>query len=269
VEVVRSEAGPSRGGAVVTGASQGIGAAIARELAATGLGVIVNYCTSPEMADKVVADIVQTGGSAKAVQGDMARPEQAEALVDACLSEFGGCDVLVNNAARIQFASFWDRSDDWAETFNVNVGGLLATSRRAAEAMKEAGRGSIVHVSSVGATAALHNRTAYVGSKGAVEAMTRSMAIELAPHGIRVNCVAPGSIHVDRHDRMGVDYGSLWKDSIPLGREGQPHEVASVVSFLASEAASYVTGQVIHIDGGLLACARQPAPEDLRRAGVI
>ncbi|HEY0330762.1 MAG TPA: glucose 1-dehydrogenase [Rhodopseudomonas sp.] len=240
--------------ALVTGASKGIGAAIALQLAAEGAAVAVNYASSKQGADAVVAKIVAKGGKAVAVHGDLADPKAVTSLVAETVKTLGPIDVLVNNAGVYEMLPLEAITPQhFHNQFNVNVLGLLLVSQEAARHFS-AGGGSIINISSGVSTFAPANSAVYTGTKAAVDAITSVLAKELAPRKIRVNAVNPGMVVTEGVIKAGFDQGDMRKfiESItPLGRVGKAEEIASVVSFLASDGASYVTGETLHVTGGL------------------
>jgi 3-oxoacyl-[acyl-carrier protein] reductase len=238
--------------ALVTGAQQGIGRGIGLALARAGADVGINYLDDAGAAEKVAQEVRAAGPRAVVVQGDVARPEQAEAMVATVVRECGALDVLVNNAGMFPRVPFLEmRESDWDFVLDINLKGSFFCAQAAARAMIAAGRrGAIVNLASAairGAPRGVH----YSASKGGVVAMTRAMALELAPHGIRVNAIAPGLTDTaqPRYGHSEAELAELAR-AIPLGRMGQPDDVASVAVFLASEAARFVTGQTIHVNGG-------------------
>ncbi|MFI5078353.1 MAG: SDR family NAD(P)-dependent oxidoreductase [Vicinamibacteria bacterium] len=239
--------------AIVTGASKGIGAAIARHLADAGAAVVVNYATSKEGAESVVADITRAGGRAIAVQADVARPEQIERLFAETKQAFGRLDILVNNAGVYEFAPLEDITPEhFHRQFDLNVLAVLLASR-AAVAQFGADGGSIVNISSFASTAAPAQTAVYSASKAAVDAVTRSLAKELGPRGIRVNAVNPGMVETEGVHAAGIDASDFRKQleaQTPLGRIGQTQDVAPAVVFLASPEAGWITGETLGISGG-------------------
>ncbi len=239
--------------AIVTGASKGIGAAIAKSLAANGASVVVNYASSKEGADKVVAAITAAGGKAVAVKGSVAKAADAKAIVDAAIKTYGHLDVLVNNAGVYDMKPLEEITEEhYHQIFDVNVLGLLLVTQEAAKHLPKGG--SIVNVSSVVSRITPPNSAVYTGTKGAVDAITGVLAKELGPKGIRVNSVNPGMVETEgTHSAgfIGSDFENWAVSSTPLGRIGQPHDIASVVTFLASDDAGWLTSQLLIASGGM------------------
>jgi 3-oxoacyl-[acyl-carrier protein] reductase len=239
--------------AIVSGASKGIGAAIAEKLAEEGAAVVVNYASSARQAEAVVERIRAKGGKAKAVQADLSRPAEARKLVKAAIEEFGKADILVNNAGVFEFlplAAVQEAHFD--RQFNLNVKGLLFATQAAASAFGEAG-GSVINISSVASLSPPPNGSVYSATKAAVDALTKSLAAELGPRKILVNSVLPGLTETEGTNVMeGSDQiRAQLVPQTPLGRIGQPSDIANVVAFLASGEAGWITGQVIPVSGGL------------------
>jgi 3-oxoacyl-[acyl-carrier protein] reductase len=239
--------------AIVTGASKGIGAAIAKGLAAVGASVVVNYASSREGADRVVAEIAAKGGKAVAVEADVSKAADVRRLFDETKKAFGSLDVLVNNAGVYRFAPIEEvTEDEFHRTFNINVLGVLLTSR---EAMKHFGPdgGSVINISSVASTSPTPSAVVYSATKGAVDAITRVLAKELGSKKIRVNAIKPGGVETEGVHTLGV-IGSEFEQQMvartPLGRLGQPDDIASVAVFLASAASGWMTGETISVGGG-------------------
>ena len=239
--------------AVVTGASKGIGAAIARQLATEGAAVVVNYATSKDGADRVVADITRRDGKAVAVQADVAKEPDVRRLFAEAKKAFGRLDILVNNAGIYEFSPLEDVTEEhFHKQFDLNVLGLLLASKEAVKHFDSAG-GSIVNISSVVATAALPQASVYSGTKAAVDAITRSLAKELGPKKVRVNAVNPGMVETEGVHAQGIpdsDFRRQFEAQAPLGRIGQPADVAPAVAFLASDDAGWITGETWHVAGG-------------------
>jgi len=238
--------------AVVTGASKGIGAEIARELAKEGAAVVVNYSASREHADRVVADITKAGGRAVAVQANIAKKADIERLFTETKKAFGRVDVLVNNAGIYEAAPVGEITEDnFHRQFNLNVLGLILASQEAVKYFgPEAGR--IINISSVVATYSMPNTTVYNATKAAVDSVTRTMAKELGPKKIRVNSVNPGMVETEGLHASGFIASSKDMASItPLGRIGQPQDIAPAVVFLASGDSSWITGETFYVSGGV------------------
>jgi 3-oxoacyl-[acyl-carrier protein] reductase len=239
--------------ALVTGASKGIGAEIALQLAAQGAAVAVNYASSKSGADAVVAKIAAQGGKAVAVHGNLTDPSAAKAVVDATVQALGPIDVLVNNAGVYEMLPLDAITPEhFHRQFDLNVLGLLLVSQQAARQFA-AGGGSIINISSGISTLAPPNSAVYTATKAAVDAITAVLARELAPRKIRVNAVNPGMVVTEGVKTAGYDQGEMrqWIEATtPLGRVGNAEEIAAVVAFLASEGASYVTGETLHVTGG-------------------
>jgi 3-oxoacyl-[acyl-carrier protein] reductase len=239
--------------AVVTGASKGIGAGIARGLAAEGAAVVVNYASSKAGADKVVADIKGAGGQAVAVKGDVAIAADVKRLFAETKKTFGALDVLVNNAGVYAFGPLEDvTEDEFHREFNTNVLGTLLATREALAHFRPEG-GSVINISSVVSEMALPNAVVYSATKGAVDSITRGLSKELAPRKIRVNTIAPGGVETEgthAGGMIGSDFEKQIVSQTPLGRIGQPDDIARVAVFLASSESSWLTGERISASGG-------------------
>ncbi len=238
--------------AVVTGASKGIGAGIAKTLAVAGAAVVVNYSSDKQGADKTVAAIEQQGGKAVAVQGDVSKAADVARLFAETQNAYGQLDILVNNAAVFSFAPLEAiTEDEFHRQFNVNVLGTILTTREAVKYFGEGG-GSIVNLTSVASVGAMPTAGVYSASKSAVDTLTRIFAMELAPRKIRVNAVAPGATATEGAAAMGMpeEMMNAMIASIPMGRIGQPADIAQSVLFLASEDSAWITGERITASGG-------------------
>jgi 3-oxoacyl-[acyl-carrier protein] reductase len=240
--------------AVVTGASKGIGAGIAKGLAAAGASVVVNYASSKEGAERVVKEITGKGGKALAVQGDVAKAADVKRLFAETKKAFGTLDVLVNNAGIYQFAPLESvTEEEFHREFNTNVLGLILATREAVKYFGDNG-GSVINVGSVASRVTPPNTVVYSATKGAVDAVTGVLARELGPKKIRVNSINPGGVETEGTHTAGVVGSDFQKQLIaqtPLGRFGQPDDIAPVAVFLASDDSGWLTGEVLKASGGL------------------
>jgi 3-oxoacyl-[acyl-carrier protein] reductase len=240
--------------AIVTGASKGIGAEIARHLAGEGASVVVNYSSAKEGADRVVDEITKRGGKAIAVQADVANKGDVEHLFAAGKKAFGQLDILVNNAGVYQFAPLEEVTEaEFHREFNTNVLGLILATQEAVKHFRAEG-GSVINISSVASSLTPPNSVIYSGTKGAVDAITRALAKELGPKKIRVNAINPGTIETEGYQTIGMPGSDFEKQALaqtPLGRVGQPRDVAQVALFLASSESGWVTGETVRAAGGL------------------
>lgn len=239
--------------AIVTGASKGIGAAVAKSLAALGASVVVNYASSKEGAVKVVEAIAAAGGKAVAVKGDVSEAADARAIVEAAIENYGRLDVLINNAGVYEMKPLEEiTAEHFHAIFDIDVLGLLLISKEAAKHLGKGG--SIVNIGSAVTRITPPGSAVYTAAKGAVDAITGVLARELGPKGIRVNSVNPGMVETEGSRSAGY-IGSSFQDWIvgqtPLGRIGQPQDIASVAAFLATEDAGWLTGQQLIASGGM------------------
>jgi 3-oxoacyl-[acyl-carrier protein] reductase len=239
--------------AVVTGASKGIGAAIAKSLAAEGASVVVNYASSKSGARSVVDSINEAGGKAVAVAGDVSKSEEAQGIIDAAIKNYGRLDILVNNSGVYEFSPIEAVTEEkFHRMFNINVLGLLLTTQAALKHISEGG--SIINIGSVVSRITPPTSSIYTGTKGAVDAITGVLARELGPKKIRVNAINPGLVETEGTHSGGL-INTEWETSTvaqtPLGRLGQPEDVAKVAVFLASDDSAWLTGEQILTGGGL------------------
>ena len=240
--------------AVVTGASKGIGAGIAKQLAAEGAAVVVNYASSKEGADQVVNEIQSSGGKAIAVQGDVAKSQDVKRLFAEASKAFGRLDVLINNAGVYRFASLEEvTEDEFHREFNTNVLGMILATREAVKYFGDEG-GSVINIGSTITSINPPTTVVYAATKGAVSTITRVLANELGPRKIRVNSINPGGVETEGSHTLGMigsDFEQQMTAQTPLGRLGQPQDIAPVAAFLASSDSGWITGEVIQVAGGL------------------
>ena len=247
---------------LITGSSRGIGAATAQAFAAEGARVAVNYRSDADGADTTRQAIVDAGGTVEVFRADIGDEADVNRLATEVVASLGPVSILVNNAALIDRSSMFDLSLEAFDTvWRANVRGLLQLSQSVAPGMVQRGRGAIVHVSSILARLAVVNRCAYIASKGAVEGLTRAMALELGPKGVRVNAVAPGLIATEAllAGMPDPELQTAIQRHIPEGRFGRPEEITAAILFAASPEASYLNGAVIGVDAGLGARESTPA----------
>src|SRR3989449_11068484 len=239
--------------AIVTGASKGIGASIAKHLADEGAAVVVNYASSKEGADRVVAEITRNGGKAIAVQANVAKRAEIERLFSETKKTFGRLDILVNNAGVYEFSPLENVTEEnFHKQFNLNVLGLILASQAAVELFESTG-GSIINISSIASVKGFPDGAVYSGTKGAVDAITRALASELGPRKIRVNAINPGMVETEGTRSAGIAESDMRKQveaQTPLGRIEQPQDIAGAVVFLASSDSSWITGETFVISGG-------------------
>jgi 3-oxoacyl-[acyl-carrier protein] reductase len=240
--------------AIVTGASKGIGASIAKHLAAEGAAVVVNYASSKAGAAAAVAEITKSGGKAIAVQADVARQADLDRLFGETKKVFGQLDILVNNAGIYEFSPLENvTAENFHKQFDLNVLGLILASQAAVKLFGPAG-GSIINISSIASTAGFANSAVYSATKGAVDALTRALATELGPRKIRVNAINPGMVDTEGVRAAGIAESDMRKQveaKTPLGRIGQPDDIAKAAVFLASSDSAWITGENVIIAGGL------------------
>jgi NAD(P)-dependent dehydrogenase (short-subunit alcohol dehydrogenase family) len=229
----------------------GIGKGIALELARQGAKVACHYAGSKTGAEEVVAEATQQGGTAVAIHGDLTCPRDCKGVVGAAIDALGGLDILVNNAGVTRDAPFLETNElHYDEMFDLNIKGQFFCAQHAVKQMLHRRHGSIINITSIHGHAGFPNHTAYAATKGAIIAFTRSLAIELAPNQIRVNAIGPGIIEVPRYFEIPGYTRDFGDSLVPWGRVGTPADVAGAVTFLASDASEFITGQILYVDGG-------------------
>jgi 3-oxoacyl-[acyl-carrier protein] reductase len=239
--------------ALVTGASRGIGRAIALELARQGAKVAVNYAGSEAKANEVVEEIKNMGGEAFAIQADVSNAEAVDQMVKAVLERFERIDILVNNAGITRDNLLMRmKEEEWDDVININLKGVFNCTKAVTRPMMKQRYGRIVNIASIVGISGNPGQANYVAAKAGVIGLTKTAARELASRNITVNAVAPGFITTDMTDRLSEELKAEMLKQIPLARFGEPEDVAKVVSFLVSDAASYMTGQTLHVDGGMV-----------------
>lgn len=239
--------------ALVTGASRGIGREIALELAREGCNVAVNYAGSEAKANEVVDEIKSLGREAIAVQCNVSDAEGVQAMVKETIGEFGSIDILVNNAGITKDNLLMRMKEtEWDDVININLKGVFLCTKAVTRQMMKQRSGRIINISSIVGVSGNPGQANYVAAKSGVIGLTKTTARELAPRGITVNAVAPGFITTDMTDQLPEDVRSEMLKQIPLSRFGSPGDIAKVVTFVASDSASYMTGQTLHIDGGMV-----------------
>jgi len=242
--------------ALVTGDSRGIGRACCEALAQAGARVAVNYRVETPQAGAVVKRIRDAGGEAFALSADVSRREEAEMMIDDTVGHFGGLDILVNNADIWRGVPIEEMSDlEWNEMLGVNLSGCMYMIRAAVPHLRAADGGRIINISSTAGQRGEAFHSHYAATKGALISLTKSLAVELAPHGILTNCVAPGWVQTDmaRPALEGQDGGTI-TGATPVGRAGRPEEIAGAVLFLASDLATFVNGEILNVNGGAVLC---------------
>jgi 3-oxoacyl-[acyl-carrier protein] reductase len=260
-EQIREVPQPEAPVALVTGGTRGIGRSIALALARTGYRVAVNYIVEPERASAAVDELVATGTEAVAVEADVGDPSAVGRMVGEVVDRFGRLDVLVNNAGTQTWTPLLEVTpEEWDLVIRTNLTGTFLCTQAAARHMRTRGGGSIVNIGSGCNKVPFPGLVAYTASKGGIEMLTKVSAVELAPVHIRVNCVAPGAVDVERTRLELPDYAGTWGRLTPIGRVGTPEDIADAVVFLVSPASSYVTGQTLNVDGGLF--TQPPWPRD-------
>jgi 3-oxoacyl-[acyl-carrier protein] reductase len=240
------------GVALVTGAGSGIGRGIALALGSAGYRVAVNHLDTPDAANETVRQVIALGADATAVQGDVRIAADVDRMVAAVTTHFGALTLMVNNAGVQTQKPLLDLDEaDWDRVIDTNLKGCFLCTRAAGRYMRDHGGGNIVNIGSGSNKTAFPQLAAYTASKGGIEMFTKVAAAELGPHGIRVNCIAPGAIEVERTKQEHPNYARTFSRYTPLGRIGTPEDIGRAVAMVASPDAAFITGQTIYVDGGL------------------
>lgn len=238
--------------ALITGASRGIGSSIALKLAEAGANVVINYASSPERAEAVALEAGTYGVNAMTYGCRVNDAEAVEAMIEAVEKEFGAIDILINNAGITKDGLLLRMKDqDWDDVMDINLKGTYLCTKHVSKRMLKRKAGAIINITSVVGITGNAGQSNYSASKAGVIGFTKSCAKEFASRGIRVNAIAPGFIETDMTGKLSEEVVTHYKNAIPLGRMGQPEDIANLVLFLASESASYMTGQVLTVDGGM------------------
>lgn len=249
--------------ALVTGAGRGVGKGIALELGRAGCRVAINYNSSSELAEQTVAEIEALGAVAFAVEADVRVSAEVKDMMAEVIGRFQRLDMLVNNAGVQTWSPLLELSEaDWDCVIDTNLKGCFLCTQAAARYMKDHGGGTIVNIGSGCNKLPFPNLIAYTASKGGIEMLTKVAAVELGPYGIRVNCIAPGAIEIERTRLENGDYARVWGEITPLGRVGTPADVGHAVVFLAGAESSFISGQTIWIDGAVFSQATWPYPRE-------
>jgi NAD(P)-dependent dehydrogenase (short-subunit alcohol dehydrogenase family) len=247
--------------ALITGASKGIGKGIALELARLGCDVALNYHSDRAGAEQTAAEVAALGRNALVVQADVGRASEVQRMFDQVLQRFPRLHILVNNAGTQVWKPLLDlKEEEWDRVIDTNLKGCFLCTQLAARHMRAAGGGRIVNIGSGCNKAPFPNLVSYTASKGGIEMFTKVAAVELGKYGITVNCVAPGAIEIERTKLEASDYAGTWAALTPLGRVGQPLDVARAVAFFAGEDGGFISGQTLWVDGGLFTHPIWPYP---------
>lgn len=243
--------------ALITGASRGIGRSVARRLAQAGASVAINYNSSSESAEALEAEIARTGTQTLTVKADVSSDQERQALLETVEERLGPIDILVNNAGFVRDRLLLRMTeDDWSAVWATDYAGSAWLCRAVLPEMRDRGWGRIVNVTSIVGMAGNAGQANYAAAKGALIGLTKDLAGDAARHGVTVNCVSPGYINTDATAALTEQYREAWLEQVPMGRRGEPEEIAGIICFLAGPEASYITGQCIVVDGGLLIARR-------------
>lgn len=245
--------------ALVTGASKGVGKGVALQLARHGANVVVNYNSDQKGAEATAEEIRRMGVAAIVVQGNVSVAAEVEAMFATVIKEFGRLDILVNNAGVQTWKALLELTEaEWDHVLDTNLKGCFLCTQQAARIMKDHGGGRIINIGSGCNKVAFPRLVNYTASKGGMEQFTKVAAVELGKYGIRVNCVAPGAVEIERTKEEAGDYAGTWAGATPLGRVGTPMDIGRAVVFFCGELSDFVTGQTLYVDGGLFAKPHWP-----------